>query len=86
MKSRGPGSIPTSLKKKLTKIGAFFAVQPDTGPYYTQLGFADSFEEVRSMMEKRTGLSGKALRLVEAIYCTQEGKSKTGCPLAKQVS
>jgi hypothetical protein len=33
------------------------------------------------------GLTGtKSVRIEEAIYCQVEGKSKAGCPLAKQVS
>jgi hypothetical protein len=42
--------------------------------------------EIRAMMEQRTGVSGKALRIEHAVYCPREGKSKTGCPVAKEVS
>ena len=64
----------------------FLSVAPDYGPYYSQLGYSNSFEELRLEMELRTGLTGEALRMEEAVYCRIEGKSKTGCPLAKQVS
>ena len=37
------------------------------------------------MMEERTGVSGKALRIEEAVFCSKEGKSVAGCPIAKQV-
>jgi hypothetical protein len=37
-------------------------------------------------METRTGYSGKALRVVKGRYCPKEGKSKSGCPIAKFVS
>jgi hypothetical protein len=33
----------------------------------------------------RTGASGNALRIEQAIYCHQEGVSNTGCPIAKEV-
>jgi len=36
-------------------------------------------------MEKRTGATGKALRIEEAVFCPREGKSAGGCPIAKQV-
>jgi hypothetical protein len=33
------------------------------------------------------GVTGtKSVRIEEAIYCQVEGRSKAGCPLAKQVS
>jgi hypothetical protein len=38
------------------------------------------------MMEERTGVSGKALRIEEAVFCSKEGKSVAGCPIAKQVN
>ena len=60
-------------------------VEPNYGPYYSQLGFSNSFEQLRYMMEERTGVSGNSLRIEEAVYCHIEGKSKAGCPLAKQV-
>ena len=60
--------------------------EPNYGPFYTQLGYADTFDELRVMMEGRTGWTGNRLRMEEVLFCHIEGKSKTGCPLAKQVN
>ena len=68
-----------------TLIQFFMTVAPNTGPYYSQLGYCESKEELRRMMESRTGASGPALKLLEAAYCPREGKSIDGCPVAKQV-
>jgi len=55
------------------------------GIYYNQLGYGRTLPEVRSMMELRTGASGKALRIEVAVYCHREGKSDLGCPIAKEI-
>ncbi len=56
-------------------------------PYYTQLGTANSYDELVLTMEKRSGHKiGQGLRIEEAVYCRYEGKSKSGCPLAKEVN
>ena len=36
-------------------------------------------------MEKRCDLKGKALRIEKVKYCPREGKSDTGCPIAKYI-
>lgn len=63
-----------------------FLGEPSFGIYYSQLGYARTMPEIRTMMEQRTGVTGKALRIEHAIYCNREGKSQTGCPVAKEVS
>ena len=56
------------------------------GLYYSQLGYGRTLKDIREMMEKRTGVSGPvALRIEQAVYCHREGKSQTGCPIAKEV-
>ena len=37
------------------------------------------------MMEVRTGVTGRALRIEQAVYCHREGKSELGCPVAKEI-
>ncbi len=68
------------------KIAFFFPEESSFGMYYTQLGYSRTLPEIRTMMEIRTGVTGKALRIEHAIYCPREGKSKSGCPVAKEVS
>ena len=65
---------------------SIFLEEPSFGIYYTQLGYARTMPEIRAMMERRTGVTGKAVRIEHAVYCMREGKSKTGCPVAKEVS
>ena len=53
--------------------------------YYSQLGYGETLSDIRNLMEKRTGLCGNAIRIEHAVYCPKEGRSATGCPIAKEV-
>nr|CAD7194097.1 unnamed protein product [Timema douglasi] len=58
---------------------------PEPGSYYTHLGAAASLTDLRTDVEKRTGLKEKAVRIEKIMYTGKEGKTTQGCPLAKWI-
>ncbi|XP_031563601.1 methylcytosine dioxygenase TET2-like [Actinia tenebrosa] len=57
----------------------------EDGPEYTQLGNAPTIEGIRTLMEKRFGIEGEALRIEQITYTNREGKNSQGCPIARWV-
>ncbi|BES99664.1 tet methylcytosine dioxygenase [Nesidiocoris tenuis] len=76
-----------SIKDEVPGCDCFPAdhIPNEPGPYYTHLGYAKSLEELRDNMEKRSGLTGKAIRIEKVIFTGKEGKTVAGCPLGKWV-
>ncbi|KAF6212543.1 hypothetical protein GE061_013068 [Apolygus lucorum] len=60
-------------------------IPAEPGPFYTHLGTAKSLEELRENVEKRTGFTGKALRIEKVLFTGKEGKTTSGCPLGKWI-
>ena len=52
---------------------------------YVSLAAAESVKKLREIMERRFDTNGKALRIEKVKYCPLEGKSDSGCPIAKYV-
>lgn len=48
-------------------------------------GCSSSLVNLRKDLEKRTGVTGKAIRIEKVRYAGKEGKTPQGCPLAKWV-
>ncbi|XP_021358784.1 methylcytosine dioxygenase TET2-like isoform X2 [Mizuhopecten yessoensis] len=78
-------NIKISIPKCGCKGPDYIPSEEEEGPYYTQLGAARSIQAVREMMEKRTGVTGKAIRIEKIRYTGREGKSTQGCPIAKWI-
>ncbi|XP_065359292.1 methylcytosine dioxygenase TET isoform X2 [Calliphora vicina] len=58
---------------------------PEPGTYYTHLGTASNLADLRREFEERTQVTGRQLRIEKILYSGKEGKTSTGCPLAKWV-
>ena len=61
------------------------AVERECSSFYTNIGAGEDLAEVRRDFEQRLGLKTPELRLEKAVLCKKEGKSESGCPIAKQV-
>ena len=59
--------------------------EPEVGPVYSHLGYAESLKDLRQILEQRFEVQDKALRIEKAKYCPREGTSILGCPIAKYV-
>ena len=63
-----------------TQKGCDCASGGENGPFYTQLGYGSSPEELR----KKLGVQlGSDIALFEVTLTENEGRSKKGCPKAR---
>jgi hypothetical protein len=65
-----------------------FLADKISGPFYSQLGVSGSFDHLRKMFQERAGTGSdarNAIRIEEITLCPKEGKSASGCPIAKEV-
>ena len=56
------------------------------GTYYTQLGSAASFPELRAQFQSRLPFSDSQIRIESVLFQKQAGKTSNGCPASKFVS
>uniref|UniRef100_A0A915JRU8 Methylcytosine dioxygenase TET n=1 Tax=Romanomermis culicivorax TaxID=13658 RepID=A0A915JRU8_ROMCU len=60
-------------------------ITENDGPYYTHLAAAPTVDDLRKIIESRTGEYGVAVRIERLIFTSKEGKTDQGCPIAKWV-
>jgi hypothetical protein len=58
---------------------------PNVGPLYTHLGVANSWDNLRALMERQLEVTGRGLSIVEAKYSDNAAISEKGCPIANYV-
>lgn len=79
------GSSPSKTQFAKCNCIAGTDGRTDDAPYYTHLGAAESVFGIRKLFEKRTGYEGAAIRIEKVIYTGKEGKTSSGCPMAKWI-
>jgi len=57
----------------------------DNGPFYTQLGFARTEEDLRHVFLNRLQVPTSSLRMEKVRFTGKEGVTSEGCPIAKWV-
>ena len=77
-----------SLKEvsPLCNCAALGLLVDDNGPFYTQLGYGRTEEDLRRVFLKRLQTTNTALRIEKVRYTGKEGVTSEGCPIAKWVS